>query len=85
MTNRDAFNEYLREELRRQVAGLESKNNQRLVELLKERPEFQIRVDVGRELNYFMYTNLHGKPKHWKGTEDQVRWLDMEKGETWDD
>lgn len=70
MTNREKFNQYIREELNRKIAYFESLSDEKLVEYVVN--DAKISVSVGEELKYFKAT-MAGLPI---GTTNDVKsWL----------
>ena len=88
MTNREAFNKYLRQEIEEAIKCVENMSNEELVERLRKYPNFQITKEVGHELNYYMYNWFaeHGnghKPDNWKGLDDWAKWLSLDSESEW--
>lgn len=81
MTNREAFNKYLRDEIEEKIRAVERMGNQELMDRLGEYPDFKISSEIKRELNYFWFTKIGKKPDWWEGSKSMVKWLDEEARE----
>lgn len=81
MTNREAFNKYLRKEIERKIQFVEAMDNQKLVETLAEVHNYYISFDIGDELNWFIHNWFGRKPDNWKGYADWVRFLEHDNEE----
>ncbi len=76
MTNRDEFNQYIRNLLNEQIEYFENLSDEELVDLTTENPNAGISLAVGRKLCYFKATKA-GLPV---GTKDDVKsWLGKEE------
>ena len=84
MTNREAFNKYLRNEVERMVAYVESMSNQKLVETIRDTQNFRVEAVVGEMLNEFMTDWFGRKPDNWKGYDSWVKFLELDNEGKWE-
>lgn len=73
MTNREAFNKYLREQVEKRIAYYEGLSDAELTE-----GEFLVNVNVHRELCYFKVTSTG---KSIGSSDDVTKWLASERTE----
>lgn len=76
MTNREAFNAYIREEIEKQLHYTESMGDDELVNYTCKFPTYRINVVIGSELSVFKLNKTHsisvGSPEQMK------EWLKQE-------
>lgn len=79
MTNREAFNLFVREEVERQLRYMEGMNNQGLVDYTIAVPGYHIEKNIGDALRYFKATHA---PMPVGPKDKVIAWLDEEYVET---
>lgn len=78
MTNREAFNRFIREKVESQLAYIENMSNKELVDYTVQYPGFHIEVTIGNALSLFK-CNSAGTPVG--GPSKVIDWLDSERTE----
>ena len=75
MTNREAFNAYVRKSVEKQIANIERMSNCELIDVTVAHPGFHIEENIYDAIRYFKLT--HDKAKI--GKPDEIKaWLDCE-------
>ena len=76
MTNRDAFNKYIRDELENKIRCVESMSNEELVDHVWKYTGYRIESRVGDELCYYQVTETK---QSCFGREQMKEWLSSER------
>lgn len=75
MTNRERFNQYIRDEVERQLGYYEAMTNEELARSLYDNPGQIVRVEIGKEIGYF---KLRATRSSFKGPDMMAAWLTEE-------
>ena len=79
MTNREAFNQYIRMNVENQIRYMEAMSDEKLVQYTIDHRDYRIAANIGNKLSYFKAMTA-GMPV---GSKDEVvTWLDDEAPET---
>lgn len=79
MTNREAFNQYIRMNVEKQIRYMEAMSDKELVQYTIDHRDYRIAANIGNKLSYFKAITA-GMPV---GSKDEViDWLDEEAPET---
>lgn len=79
MTNREAFNQYIRMSVEKQIRIMEDMNDCALVQYFIDNPGYHVEANIGDKLYYFKVMTA-GTPVGSK--DDVIKWLDEEAPDT---
>ena len=68
MTNREAFNQFIRMDVERQIRFMENIEDEELVKLTIDHPGYHIETNIGKKISYFK-AMMNGMPV---GSKDSV-------------